>query len=241
MVGVWWLVFSIPTFLWVKDKAPLERIPGSFRKTVAVSLQQLRDTLSQVKKMKDVKRFLVAYLIYNDGIQTLLVMSSIIAARLLHMSTSQLALCFLLIQFVAFFGAPLFGWLADKWSHKKAVLVTLGVYLAVTIWASFMQNQWEFWVMGVIVGIILGGSQSATRSLYSNMIPAGKTGEFFSFYAMVGKAAAVLGPLTFGVVIQNFGLRPGIASLTIFYVIGGAILMTVNEKRGFQQAAGGER
>jgi len=229
VVGIWWLLFSLPTFIWVKDKTiPRERVPLPVMGKE--TWDELRDTFRMVLKEKDISRFLLAYLIFNDGIQTLLVMSSIVGARLTGMSTADLALCFLVIQFVAFFGASFFGWLADKWSHKKAILLTLAVYIFVSLWASIMRRPGEFWVLGIITGIILGGSQSAARSLYSKMIPADRASEFFSFLAVVGKASALFGPLIFGLVVQKWGLRPGVASFALFYLVGGLILCSVKER-----------
>lgn len=230
LAGFWWLLFSIPTFLWVHDIVRI--VPAAQHSAVQViggALRQLVATWQSLSEKRDLKRFLLSYLIFNDGIQTILLMASIFGAKELNMSAAELALCYLVIQFVAFVGAMVFGRLADAWSHKKVILTTLLVYTVMIVWAIGMKRSWEFWTMGVIIGIVLGGSQAAARSLFAVMIPPERSTELFALYAVVGKAAALIGPAVFGLVAQFAGLRMGIASLLVFFVVGGAILFTVNE------------
>ena len=243
VAGLWWLLFSIPTFLWVKDKPRPANSPPDDKSRFVLALQSVRQlfvTLKSVVAMKDVSRFLAAYLFFNDGIQTILVMASIFGAKALGMTTPQLALCFLMIQFVAFFGAKFLGPLADSWSHRNVVLLTLLGYAAVTAWGVFMRTQAEFWAMGAVVGFVLGASQSAARSLFSVIIPVDRSGEFFALYSVVGKAASLMGPAVFGVASQFFGLRVGVGSLLIFFIIGGGLLLTVNESRARQRTNTGQ-
>ena len=217
MVGVWWLVFSIPTFLWVRDKK------RAHQKAI-INFAQFFLTVKKILKIRNIGPFLLAYLLYNDGIQTLIIMASIFGANVLGMTIQQLGLCILLIQFVAFFGALFFGRLADSFGHKKTVLLTLGIYFFITVWAYFMSSQVEFWMMGIIVGLILGGSQAASRSLYAQMVPKGQEGELFGVYSVVGKAASILGPFLFGLATQLAGLRFGVLVLALFFIAGGTIL-----------------
>jgi UMF1 family MFS transporter len=185
-----------------------------------------------VAAFPQLKRFLVSYLIFNDGIQTIILMASIFGAKELGMSSTQLALVYLMVQFVAFLGAMVFGRLADAWSHKNVLLTTLAVYTGLIVWAVVMTSAREFWAMAVVVGIVLGGSQAAARSLYAVMIPPERAGEFFALYAVVGKAAALIGPAVFGLASQLGGVRAGIASLLVFFVLGGLFLFSVDETRG---------
>jgi UMF1 family MFS transporter len=157
-------------------------------------------------------------------------MASIFGAKALGMSTGQLALCFLMIQFVAFVGALVCGRLADSWSHKKVILCTLAVYLGVICWAVVMTDQRQFWILGAVVGLVLGGTQAASRSFFSVMVPHEKSAEFFAFFSIIGKAGSLVGPFVFGVVSQFYGLRAGVASLLLFFVLGGMILARVDEK-----------
>jgi UMF1 family MFS transporter len=226
-VGVWWALFSIPAFLWLRDRPTnrSENVGGT-------SFGALKRTLASMWTSRPLRRYFVAYLLFNDGIQTILVTASIFGAQALGMSTAQLGGCYLLIQFVAFGGALVCGRLADRWSHKNVILVTLAVYSAVTIWAVWMKTPAEFWALGVIIGLVLGGSQSAARSLFSLMTPESRSTEYFALFSIVGKASSLMGPFVFGTVAQFFGLRAGVASLLIFFVAGGALLWTVDEKAG---------
>ena len=224
VVAAWWAAFSLPTFLWVPAPAPLAASPTARRPVFAL--------WREVWSRPAARRFLVAYFLYNDGVQTVLLMAAIFGAKELGMSTAELALCFLLIQFVALPGAAVFGRLADGWGHKKAVMLALAVFCAVTAWGVAMRRPAEFWGLGVAVGFVLGGSQSASRSLFAGLIPAGKAGEFFAFYAVVGKAAALLGPFAFGVASHAWGLRAGVASLLLFFVPGMILLRRVPDEAG---------
>lgn len=238
VAGVWWLIFSLPTFLWVRDApgADDQRRPPA-AETVRSTLSQLRITLSTLFQMTDLKRFVLAYLFYNDGIQTVLLMASIFGAKALGLSAAELGGCYLMVQFVAFFGASACGRWADAWSHRNVVLTTIGVYLGVLLWAMVMRSAWEFWALAAVVGLVLGGSQAASRSLYALLIPAPRAGEFFGLFSVVGKASALLGPFVFGLAAQLWGLRAAIGSLLAFFVIGGALLALVDERRGKHAAA----
>lgn len=223
-VGVWWLLFSVPVIFWVKDR-PRASASGS------LAFFQLFGSLRQAFSDKSVGRFLLSFLIYNDGIQTVILMAAVFGAQALGMGTVQLGLCYLMIQFVAFFGATICGAWADRWSHKNVILVTLVIYVGVVIWGVAMKSSVEFWILGFIIGLILGGSQAASRSFFSNLITDDRSGEMFALFSVVGKASSFFGPLLFGVVNQVWGLRPAVGSLLIFFVAGGAVLFSVKESR----------
>jgi UMF1 family MFS transporter len=228
VVGVWWLLFSLPHIFWVKDR---KRDMGSNGKPLTD--EKLLESLKQLFRERNVRNFLLSYLIYNDGIQTILIMASIFGAQALGMSPVQLGFCFLLIQFVAFWGALVCGKWADRWSHKNVVLLTLAVYGAVVLWGVFMKTTIEFWLLGIVVGLILGGSQAASRSLFSLLVPAARSGESFALFSVVGKASSLVGPFMFGLINQVAGLRAAVGSLLIFFVVGGALLFFVKEKKTF--------
>lgn len=221
IVAAWWLVFSLPSFFWIRERAPLSRSPTRV---------PWREILSSFRENPNVGRFLLAFLFYNDGIQTVIVMAAVFGAKEIGLSAGKLALCFLMIQFVAFFGALVFGRFADRWGHKKAVLISLGFFILVTAWGVVMKSEKEFWILGAVVGLVLGGSQSASRSLYANLISPEKSGELFAFYSVVGKAAALIGPFVFAVVSQAANLRAAVASLAVFFVVGMALLTRVKEE-----------
>lgn len=224
-VGLWWWIFSLPSFLWVKDSLHSDRlleVGGSI-------FSELKSSFVVLKKNPAALRFVVSYLFYNDGIQTVLLMAAVVGSQALGMSPLALGLCYLAIQFVAFIGAMVFGHLADHWSHRKVVLLTLAIYCAVVVWGVFMKSSHEFWILGLIIGMILGGSQAASRSLFSLYVPEDRSGAFFGVFSIVGKASSLAGPILFGVINQFWGLRPAMGSLLFFFIVGGWILLGVKE------------
>ncbi len=228
VAGAWWLLFSIPMMLWVKDKPAVQHAAAKARGTLRV----LKDAVAQARRRPDLGRFLVAYLIFNDGVQTVLLMASIFGAKELGMSAAAIAACYLMIQFVAFVGAMVAGRLADTLGHKKIVGFTVAMFLVAVIWGAVMRHQGEFWALGVLVGLVMGGNQAASRSLYSLLIPEEKAGELFALFSVVGKASSLGGPFVFGLTSQFWGLRPAVAVIGVFFIIGGWILYPVNEARG---------
>ncbi len=200
------------------------------------------------KTLPEGVKYLLAYLLYNDGIQTVINIAAIYAAQELGMSTTMLILVILMIQFVAFGGAFLFSFLARRLGARNAIIVSLLVWAGVVIYAwlgmtstalvlGIEQRQLEFWVLGFVIALVLGGSQALSRSLFSQMIPKGQEAEFFSFYEISERGTSWLGPFVFGVVNQLTGsLRVGLLSVIIFFVIGLAILVTVNVARAVSEA-----
>jgi UMF1 family MFS transporter len=194
-------------------------------------------------------KYLLAYLLYNDGIQTVIVVSAIFAAVELQMSATSRILVILMIQFVAFGGSYLFSFLAGKIGTKNAILTSLVLWSGATIYAAvgmrnpapvpglgIPQQQLEFWVMGALVALVLGGSQALSRSLFSQMIPKEREAEYFSFYEISERGTSWLGTFIFGAVNQAFGsLRLGILSLIFFFVVGMVLLPLVNVPRAIEE------
>jgi len=227
LAGAWWLAFSLPAFFLLKDKPaapPSANAPHSF--------SQLWQTILDLRGRRDMAWFLASYLIFNDGIQTILLMASIFGAKALGMSASALAGCFLVIQFVAFIGALVAGKVADAYNHKIVVVVTLAAFFGVSVWGAMIQRTWEFWILGVVVGLVMGGAQAASRSLFSLLVPAEKNGEFYGLFSVVGKAASLMGPFVFGLASQAYGIRSAVVVVSVFFLVGGAMLLMVDEKRG---------
>ena len=227
-VGIWWCVFTIPFLLWVHEKkAPGKSAARWF--DIAQGCRNVIRTFHEIRRYKEIFKFLIAFLIYNDGIETVILMASIFGVKELGFSQADMIQCFLMIQAVAFFGALAFGSLADRISHKRSISLTLWIYIAVCVWAAVMKTKTEFWILGAIVGIILGGSQSASRSFMVLINPPEKNTEFFGFFALTGKLSTVFGPLLFGTMAQLYSLRAAIGSLILFFALGLLILYFVQE------------
>jgi MFS transporter, UMF1 family len=238
-VAIWWGLFSIPILRAVPGSGP--RSQASFRENLRGAFTALNSTFRRLKSLPHFTRFFVAYLLYNDGIETVIVMASIFGSQELHFSNEDLILFFLMIQGIAFFGSLFFGWLADRAGNRRTVLISLVGWLVVVLWGwklGILGNaRQEFWILGVITALIMGGSQAASRSLQAMLIPPAKSSEFFSFFGISGKFASAVGPLIFGLAVFLTGsLRLGILSLIVFFLVGFVLLLTVNEGEGRRQA-----
>jgi MFS transporter, UMF1 family len=233
ITGLWWALFAIPTFRHVREEVfvhPPEPLPIGFKGYL--------HTFTQIRRYPDLLRFLFAFLFYNDGIQTIIVVSAIFAREELGLSQGSILGCFLMIQFVAMPGALLFGRLAENFGAKRAVMLSLILFIGVTVYAYILHHDWEFWLLGLVVALILGGSQAISRSLFATLVPANKSAEFFSFYAISGKFASIFGPLVFALIADLTGSsRLSILALAGFFIIGIVLLSTVNIDRGKAAAA----
>ena len=223
LTGLWWLLFAVPTYLYVRIAAgPI--MPDSLHKGIRGYFK----IFAEIKKYPALLLFLIAFLFYNDGIQTIIVVAAIFAREELGLSQATILSCFLMIQFVAMPGTLLFGRLAEASGAKRALYLALFLFILVTIYAYFINNAWEFWLLGFVIAIILGGSQAVSRSLFSSLIPEGRHAEFFGFYAISAKFASVFGPLVFALIIDITGsARLSILALTFFFVTGMLLLSRV--------------
>jgi len=226
LTGIWWLLFALPAFLFLPNptpRGPTEQ--GPFR----TYLRSCRDII----RYRELSLFLLAFLFYNDGIQTVIAVSAIFAREELGLSQGSILGCFLMIQFIAMPGALLFGKLADHFGSKRSIMISLVLFTLVCGYASLMQSQLEFWILGAVIALVLGGSQAISRSLFASMVPSDRRAEFFGFYAISSRFAAIFGPLTFALVIDWTGsARGAILVLTIFFVIGGTLLLRVDVAKG---------
>jgi len=235
-VAAWWLLFSLPTFLGVKERPP--RIPSSSRHVrVGQIWQSLRETFSETRKYKQLWLFLLAYLFFTNGIETTISSASIFGAEELHMDNSSLIVLFLVVQFTAFPGAILFGVLVDVMGNKKALSIALFFWILALIFVYQLGIIWdpvtEFYIAAVMVGLVMGGSQAAARSLFATFTPPSRSAEFFSFYGIAGRLASMLGPLTFAAVnIITRNLRHSVLAMVIFFILGLLILWRVDEAEG---------
>jgi UMF1 family MFS transporter len=233
LTGAWWIGFALPSFVWLKN------VPVTT--SVTHALRTPRDYLkifADLSRYRHLRRFLIAFLLYNDGIQTIIAVSAIFAREELGLGTGTILGCFLMIQFVAMPGALLFSRLATRFSTKSAVMVSLLLFTMITVYASIMDSAAEFWGLGFAVAIVLGGSQALSRSLFSSMIPRQRSAEFFGFYAISSKFSSIFGPLTFAILISLTGSnRIAILALAVFFIVGIVLLMGVDVEKGRMQAA----
>jgi len=235
-VAVWWGVFSLPMFLWVRE-AGRRYVLSRGETYLRVGFARVFRTLRKVGNYRELSKFLVAFLVYNDGIQTVIIMASIFGAEVLGMGTEELIVYFLMVQGAAFVGSLMFGLLADGLGNKRTILLALVVWVLVVVWAYVLGLFWspkvEYWILGILAGMVLGGSQATSRSLQGLFTPEANSAEFFGFYAVAGKFASIFGPLIYGLILSITGsLRKGILSLILFFVTGMIILYTVDEEKG---------
>jgi UMF1 family MFS transporter len=231
-VGIWWGFFAIPLFLWVPEVRHLRSRPDGFGH-ISYGFSQFLNTLRSFRHYPDLLWFLIAFLIYNDGIQTVIAMAAIFGKTALGLDTQTLIGTLLMTQFIAWPGALLFARLAERIQSKNAILITLLLWIIIVTYAYFLKSALEFWILGGLVGLVLGGSQAISRSLYAKLIPKARPAEFFGFFTISAKFASIFGPLIFGLVTDlSENPRNAILSLIVFFVVGMIILSRVDTERG---------
>ncbi len=232
LTAVWFLVFSLPMLLFVRDvDTPRRRVD------VAAVFRELRETFHAIRRFREVARFLLARMIYNDGLVTIFAFGGIYAAETFDMSLSEVMVFGIALNVAAGLGALVFGIVDDRIGGKKTVMWTLAALSVATILAVWAPTKTWLWVAGMLVGIFVGPNQSASRSLMARFVPARHQAQFFGFFAFSGKATSFLGPLLLGAGAGAFGSqRAGFATLLLFFVTGGLLLATVNEAQGIQAA-----
>jgi UMF1 family MFS transporter len=237
--GVWWAAFTVVPYLGLRDRPPRDVVPGPGRGFVAGAFGQLAATLRDLRRYPQTLKFLLAYLFFNDGIQTVIYAASIFAAEQLGLPSGQLILAILVVQFVAFGGALAFGRLAGRVGAQRAILASL-VLWCVVVAAGFVLPAGRFvpfLALAVLIGVVLGGSQALARSLYSQLVPLGREAEYFSLYQAAERGTSWSGTLVFGLVFQlTQTYRAAIVALVAFFVVGGALLARVDVRRGIVEA-----
>jgi len=239
-VGVWWIVFALPCALWVRERRD-DRSRPSAGEAVRAGFSELRGTLREIARYRPLLWFLAAYVLYIDGVNTIIKMA-VDYGLSLGFEQSHLVKALLLTQFVAFPAALAFGWLGGRIGARRGIFLALAVYLAVTCYAYFLDEARDFYVLACVVGLVQGGIQSLSRSYYGRLVPEGKSSEFFGFYNMMGKASAIIGPALVGVVAAVTGdPRLSILSIVILFVAGGALLVVAARSGQDAAAAGTQR
>ncbi|MCP4751246.1 MAG: MFS transporter [Proteobacteria bacterium] len=234
MVAVWWALFSLPVWLWVEEPKIYKAV--GFGKAVGLGIQQLLDTLRDIRHLKIVGVFLLAYWFYIDGVDTIIRMA-VDYGMSLGFPSSSLIVALLVVQFVAFPAALAYNWFGSKIGVKQAILIAILAYGCITFLGYFMREEWHFYALAVMIGLFQGGIQALSRSLYTRLIPAEKSAQFFGFYNMLGKFAAVFGPAMMGTTTLLTGnIRYGILSILILFVLGGILLLKVDIAEGEKMA-----
>ena len=225
MVALFFAVFSVPAFLFLpKDERGASSITHAGMKGLSFTLKTLKELL----KRREPGKFLLSYLIYEDGVNTVIVFSSIFAATTLGFQPIELIVLYIVVQATALAGALMMAKPIDTWGPKKVVIASLLLWTSVAAIAYFIQAKGHFWLLASFAGLGLGTVQAASRAFYSQFIPLGKEAEYFGVYSLVGKSSAVIGPLVFGQVSMTFGSqRPAILSVAAFFLIGLIILLSV--------------
>lgn len=238
MTGIWWAGWALLTMKYLKEEKTPYQLPEAYRNRpkmlayLSLGISRTILTAKKVGRFKHLTLFLVAYMIYNDGIHTVTSMATIYGAEELKLTTTSLMVTLLLVQVVAIGGALIFSRLAGRIGAKRSVMFALVLWSGVVTYGYFIHTATEFFVLGMVVGIVLGGTQALSRSLYGAMIPENASAEFYGFYSVFSKFSSIWGPVTFGVIKQITGsARLSIISLMIFFIVGLILLGFVDEEK----------
>jgi len=253
-VAVWWGGFTLFTIFWVPAETaelPSKKLSTAVRK----GLQQLFTTLREFRHLKTLILFLLAYWFYIDGVDTIIRMA-VDYGLSLGFEAGDLIVALLIVQFVGFPAALAFGILGQRWGARKGIFLAIGCYILITLWGTTMRVRFEFYILAVAIGLVQGGIQSLSRSYFSRLIPPGRWGQYYGFYNMLGKFAAIIGPALMGIValaarrllmpasptpeqvaqVGQLAARWSIGSIVLLFVIGGVLFYLVDEQRGRREA-----
>ncbi len=232
-VAIWWLAFAIPVLRSVAEP-PRGLEPDEATRTAPIraSVHRLGTTLRELREYKQAFLMMLAFTIYNDGIQTIIKMASVYGTEL-KIDQGQLIAAILLVQFIGIPAAFAFGSLAGKFGAKRSIFFGLLVYTGICIFGYFLRTARDFWILAVVVGLVQGGTQALSRSLFATLVPKHKSGEFFGFFSVFEKFGGILGPLAFAIAAQLAGSsRVAILTVVVFFIVGAWLLTLVDEKAG---------
>jgi UMF1 family MFS transporter len=237
LMGAWWAVFSVPILVLVRDKMPPRQQGRSLVATAVGGLREVKHTLGAIRQYRMLAIFLIGFLIYNDGVMTVISQASVFAKNKFQMEDADLIPVFVMIQFVALPGAVFLGWFANRIGQKNALHVCLAVWVVVLISGFLIEQVWQFWAMAALTALVMGGTQSVSRTIMGLMTPEARTGEFFGFFNLSGKAFSMAGPILFTEILKGTGSANwAIVSLLLFFGLGWAIIAPLDIRRGQQQA-----
>ena len=240
-VAVWWVLFSIPLFRDVPEpprRLEQDETPGG--NPLVNAVRRLIETVRELRRYREAFMLLLAFLLYNDGIQTIIRMATTYGTEI-GIDENAMILALLITQFIGVPFAFMFGMFAHKVGAKRAVFVGLAVYAVITVLGYFMRTAFQFFALAIMVGMVQGGTQSLSRSLFASMIPKHKSSEFFAFFGVFERYAGILGPAVFAWVVAHSGTsRNAILSVLAFFVIGGLMLTVVDVDEGRRAARAAE-
>jgi UMF1 family MFS transporter len=252
-VALWWGLFTIFLIFWVPEVKSASELKSG-ENSITAGFRQLADTFKKISHLKTVFLFLLAYWLYIDGVDTIIRMA-VDYGLSLGFQSNDLIVALLIVQFVGFPAALVFGKLGERWGPRKAIYLAIGIYMCVTIWGTMMTRKEEFYVLAVVIGLVQGGIQALSRSYYSRLIPQNQAAEYYGFYNMLGKFAAIVGPALMGAVglivrrtmmppsptgeqliqIGQLASRWSIGSILILFILGALLFYFVDEEKGREQ------
>lgn len=237
LTGLWWGLFTIPTVAILRDKRKPRREPERFTHAARTAVREVLTTVRHIRHYRTLAIFLLGFLIYNDGVQTMWSQASVFAIQVLKMEATELGLMILMVQFIALPGALLVGWMADKFGQKLILLCTLLVWISLLIAAFFITTKPQFWVMAVFAALVLGGTQAVSRAIMGLMTPKARSAEFFGFFSLSGRATSMLGPVFFSSILALTGSPHwAIVSLLFFFAVGFLVVLPVDVQKGQDEA-----
>ncbi|HYN10040.1 MAG TPA: MFS transporter [Vicinamibacterales bacterium] len=232
VVASYYAVMVIPTFFFLRDRSVPQALPPG-ENYLSVGFRQLRRTFTQIRRYRELVKLLVAFLVYNDGVVTVIGFAAIYAVDTIGFTSGDILIMFVTLNVVAAAGAIAFGRLADRIGQKRTILISLAIWIVAVTLAYLAHSRTTFWIGAALVGIGMGSTQSVTRSLLALFTPQQNAAEFFGFLGVAGKALAFLGPLVFGVITQATGSqRPAIFAIAAFFIVGMILLSFVDEAKG---------
>ena len=233
-VAIWFAIFSLPALFYL-PAPPARQTNGKL--SLAASYRRILQTFRELQRYREIFKLLLARLVYNDGLITVFAFGGIYAAGTFGFTFEEVLFFGIIVNITAGIGAWCFGYLDDRLGGKLTIQITLVGFVIAAIIAVVPQEKIWFWIAGLLVGLFAGPNQSASRSLMGRFVPQNKETEFYGFYAFSGKATAFLGPLLMGIITQAFGSqRAGMATVGLFFIIGGLLLRTVDEQKGIRMA-----
>ncbi len=239
-MGAWWGLFSIPALLVLRDKPQDSKDPLTIRQTIRAGGSDVSETIRNLRSRAPLALFLLSFLFYNDGVQTIISQASTFALQELSFPEAELMAVILMIQFLALPGSLVIGRFADACGEKPTLLGCLFVWCVVLIAALFVYDKLGFWILAAVIAFVLGGTQSVSRSLMAVMIPAGQNAQYFGFFNLSGKATSFIGTFLFGAIVATTGSsRMAIFGLLPLFVVGALLLWKVGllPRRGAKKIA----